>query len=242
MQDAPHADLPRPASRSATVSSPGEPMPLAAARNRAAAAASGELLVFLDVDCIPSPTLVARYAATAVAPGGFLGEVLYLPAGALDAGRTGRSTGRRAPSGRRRSLRTNAAGARAGELWGLSFALSADAGARSAAWTRLCRLWRGGDRPRRAARGPPAADLLGRRCARLPPASSVHVPPLQHFDAILGNARCFAAARALVHGLLARPVPERGLIAWDADTITVLREPTAEEMAASRMPLEVLFS
>ena len=41
-------------------------LPLAEARNAAAARAveaGAELLVFLDVDCIPSPTLVQRYAA-----------------------------------------------------------------------------------------------------------------------------------------------------------------------------------
>ncbi|MBK3421068.1 glycosyltransferase, partial [Methylobacterium sp. IIF4SW-B5] len=65
---------------------PGEPMPLAAARNRAAEAACGDLLVFLDVDCIPSRGLVAAYAAAAArADGLFLGEVLYLPPGGLPA-------------------------------------------------------------------------------------------------------------------------------------------------------------
>ncbi|MEO7448328.1 MAG: galactosyltransferase-related protein [Humibacillus sp.] len=65
----------------------GEGLPLAAARNRAAEraiAAGAELLVFLDVDCIPSPGLVERYqqAATAMdddATDVWSGAVHYLP-------------------------------------------------------------------------------------------------------------------------------------------------------------------
>ncbi|MGE2729600.1 glycosyltransferase family 2 protein [Mycolicibacterium vaccae] len=62
------------------------PLPLAAARNagaRSALSAGAELLVFLDVDCIPSPELVGRYRRVAAAPehrGALLcGPVTYLP-------------------------------------------------------------------------------------------------------------------------------------------------------------------
>ncbi|MEI4270292.1 galactosyltransferase-related protein [Klenkia sp. LSe6-5] len=60
----------------------GDRLPLAAARNAGAAAAldrGAGLLVFLDVDCIPAPVLLARYAA--VAQDGVLdsGPVTYLP-------------------------------------------------------------------------------------------------------------------------------------------------------------------
>ncbi|WP_238258633.1 glycosyltransferase, partial [Methylorubrum podarium] len=60
-------DLPDPGCPVRHLHVPGEPMPLAAARNRAAAAAAGDVLVFLDVDCIPGPTLVAAYAEAAAA-------------------------------------------------------------------------------------------------------------------------------------------------------------------------------
>jgi len=67
-------------------------LPLARARNAAAAAAldrGADLLVFLDVDCVPSPGLLAGYARAAVdpavraAPGPVLlcGPVAYLPPG-----------------------------------------------------------------------------------------------------------------------------------------------------------------
>lgn len=71
-----------------------EGLPLAAARNaggRAAIAAGADTLIFLDVDCIPSPGLVQRYAEvlasersspapTVPVPTVAAGEVAYLPA------------------------------------------------------------------------------------------------------------------------------------------------------------------
>jgi hypothetical protein len=65
----------------------GSDLPLAAARNagaRAAIQAGADALVFLDVDCIPDPTAVGRYAdvlTTAVRgrPAVACGEVRYLP-------------------------------------------------------------------------------------------------------------------------------------------------------------------
>ena len=60
---------------------------LAEARNTAAEHANGELLVFLDVDCIPAPSLIEDYAAAAEANDGVLmGEVGYLPKGATASG------------------------------------------------------------------------------------------------------------------------------------------------------------
>ena len=60
-------------------------LPLAQARNagaRHALAAGAELLVFLDVDCIPGPDLLTRYAAAAASgPALLCGPVAYLPPG-----------------------------------------------------------------------------------------------------------------------------------------------------------------
>ncbi|MCQ8239743.1 glycosyltransferase family 2 protein [Rhizosaccharibacter radicis] len=63
----------------------GASLPLAAARNEAARAAAGDMLVFLDMDCIPAPSLVGDYARELRAFDGVLmGEVMYLPGGAAD--------------------------------------------------------------------------------------------------------------------------------------------------------------
>jgi N-acetylglucosaminyl-diphospho-decaprenol L-rhamnosyltransferase len=55
--------VPPPARRVVQPATTTAVLPLAAARNRAAAATDAEHLVFLDVDCIPAPDLVARYVA-----------------------------------------------------------------------------------------------------------------------------------------------------------------------------------
>lgn len=56
-------------------------LPLAEARNQAAAQARHELLIFLDVDCIPETDLLARYErAFSQFSGLLMGDVRYLPA------------------------------------------------------------------------------------------------------------------------------------------------------------------
>ncbi|WP_051794749.1 glycosyltransferase family 2 protein [Streptomyces sp. NRRL S-87] len=57
-------------------------LPLAAARNagaRRALALGADVLVFLDVDCVPGPTSVARYAEAATDGALLCGTVAYLP-------------------------------------------------------------------------------------------------------------------------------------------------------------------
>jgi GT2 family glycosyltransferase len=65
----------------------GEQLPLARARNKLGAAASGERLVFLDVDCLPAANLIATYSAVLEASDVLaLGEVRYLQRGGAEAG------------------------------------------------------------------------------------------------------------------------------------------------------------
>lgn len=79
MQDEPYA-LPETRFPVRQVHVPGVDLPLAAARNLAGAMAVGDVLIFLDTDCIPTPDLVADYAGHAAAFDGLMmGEVLYLP-------------------------------------------------------------------------------------------------------------------------------------------------------------------
>ena len=67
------------------VADPGR-LPLAAARNAGAEAAleaGAELLVFLDVDCLPGDRLLPRYAQAARDDALLCGPVTYLPQGAV---------------------------------------------------------------------------------------------------------------------------------------------------------------
>lgn len=241
------ADLPDPGCPVRHLHVPGEPMPLAAARNRAAGAASGDILVFLDVDCIPVPSLVAAYAgAAAVERGLFLGEVLYLPpeAGnadpaALDA--LGRAHPARPPVPET-GLRLEPD---AGQLWGLSFALPAQAW-RAVGGMDEAYVGYGGEETDLAARlaesGLPTFWVAGARAYHQH--HPVHVPPLQHFDAILANATRFRARHGrwcMTYWL--EQFSAAGLIAWDieAPAIRLRRPPTIPEIAAALRP-DALFS
>ncbi len=67
--------------RRVSLQSSATKIPLAQARNRAVSCATGERLVFLDVDCIPNRHLVAQYEQ-ADFEGVLMGDIHYLPAGA----------------------------------------------------------------------------------------------------------------------------------------------------------------
>ncbi len=249
MQPEPEPALPDPGCPVRHLHVPGEPMPLAAARNRAAGAASADLLVFLDVDCIPAPGLVAAYAqAAATTRGLFLGEVLYLPPGAaagdpdptlLD--RLGRIHPAR-PALPETGLRPEPD---AGQLWGLSFALPA-ASWRAVGGMDEAFVGYGGEETdlaaRLAASGLPVFWVAGARAYHQH--HPVHVPPLQHFAAILANAGRFRAR----HGRWCMTYwldqfRAAGLIDWHADApaIRLIRPPTGPEIAAALRP-DALFS
>ena len=247
MQPEPAPDLPDPGCPIRHVIVPGERMPLAAARNRAADRASADLLVFLDVDCIPSPTLVAAYAeAAATARGLLLGEVLYLPPGA--SAHDPATLDRLAQAHPARPA-PPASGLRpepdAGQLWGLSFAVAA------ADWRAIGGMDEaydgyGGEETdfaaRLAATGLPTYWVGGARAYHQH--HPVHVPPLQHFAPILANAARFHAR----HGRWCMTYwlgqfRDAGLIAWDEDApaIRPIRPPTEAEIAAALRP-DALFS
>lgn len=250
MQPEPAPDLPDPGCPVRHLHVRGEALPLAAARNRAAGVASSAQLIFLDVDCVPSPGLVAAYAAAAREEEGlFLGEVLYLPPGAIPDGpvdfanldRLGRVHPAKPPipaSGLRREPDP-------AELWGLSFALPA------AAWRAVggmdeAFVGYGGEETdlalRLAGHGLPTFWTAGARAYHQH--HPVHVPPLQHFDSILANAARFRARHGRwCMGYWLGQFREAGLIAWDeaASSIRPLRRPEAGEIAAALRP-DALFS
>lgn len=248
MQPEPAADLPDPGCPVRHLRVPGEPMPLAAARNRAAEAAQGERLIFLDVDCIPGPGLVSAYAA-AEAEGLLLGEVLYLPEAAVGPDldfaaldRVGHAHPAKPPAPRV-GLRPEP---EAKELWGLSFALPAcayrDVGGMDESYVGY-----GGEETdlavRLAASGLPTYWVAGARAYHQH--HPVHVPPLPHFESILRNASRFHAR----HGIWCMEYwlgqfREAGLIAWDAKAASIrrLRAPSPAEIAAARQPGTRLFS
>lgn len=152
----------------------GDALPLAAARNMAASLASGDSLLFLDVDCIVSSAVCDRMQAVlaerdaVVCP-----EVLYLPAGAVRPGPLSetelKAAGRPHPvrpfPQKGESLEPNP-----GLFWSLAFALRRSTfdriGGFDETYVGYGRRYRPGFSHR--ARGPAAS--LRRRRAGLPPA------------------------------------------------------------------------
>jgi GT2 family glycosyltransferase len=178
-------------------------LPLAEARNlgaEVAVAAGAELLVFLDVDCIPEPSLVQRYAAVLASRAGpaplvACGEVRYLPPVAHPSDyRTPGLADRAEPHPARPVPGPDAVleGADVRLFWSLSFALTA------ADWTLL-------DGFDAAYSGYGAEDTdFGQRLAAahgellwVGGAAAYHqhhateVPPVRHLHSIVRNANVF---------------------------------------------------
>ncbi|MDF1728725.1 MAG: glycosyltransferase, partial [Sulfitobacter sp.] len=216
----------------------GESLPLAQARSAAAEAAQSERLIFLDVDCIPGPDLVADYvrALDDTGDGLVMGEVLYLPDGATDAGldfarfdREGvRHCDRAGPpeSGQRLCNDYRC-------FWSLSFAM-----------TRECWDRSGGFDPRYTGYGGEDTDF-GRtldaldipiwwtKGARVYHQYHPHaMPPVHHLRSVVRNAELFGEKwghRTMEHWLYAFRL--MGLIENGPEGIRILREPGPEDFA-----------
>lgn len=197
-------------------------LPLAAARNAARGALGDvDVVVLLDVDVIPSPTLVEDYAARVAArPAVWSGHVGYLPPGAVALPLDPQALARRARAHPARP-RPSADGPlpRPELLWSLSVALPAavydDVGGFDESYVGY-----GAEDTDFALR----ADAAGHELRRTWAAEgwhqhhAVHDPPVQHLRDIVGNARTFHDrwGRWPMEGWLAA-FADRGLIAWDPD-------------------------
>ena len=178
-------------------------LPLARARNvgaRAALDAGAELLVFLDVDCLPSPDLVDGYRSAAASPasrGSLLcGPVTYLPPPPLGGYDLDRLHEHDAPHPARPAPEPGevVVGGRHDLFWSLSFAVDAPT------WSRI-----GGFDEDYVGYGGEDTDFgqraraAGVDIAWVGDARAYHQhhptedPPLRHLDAILRNGAVFAA-------------------------------------------------
>lgn len=218
----------------------GDALPLAAARNLAAALASGDILLFLDVDCIVSSAVCDRMQAVLAEHDAVIcPEVLYLPAGAVRPGPL--SEVDLSAAGRPHPVRPfpregESPEGNPGLFWSLAFAL------RRSTFHRL-----GGFDETYVGYGAEDTDL-GFRIARegLPllfaggvPVFHQHHdgydPPLQHFRALIANAKRFHAAWSIwpMDGWL-RAMADLGLVDWSSDELTICRDPTPAEIAAAQ--------
>lgn len=230
----------------------GTRLPLAAARNAAALEARGELLVFLDVDCVPSPTLVSSYRHYLRATNRcLLGEVRYLP-GTIRSRALGdlsfqelQQYALKHPA--RPDIPTDAwidePDCRA--LWGLSFGISREqyfgVGGMDESFVGY-----GGEETDFAER----LASTGIRFAWCPNAMALHqyhpvsLPPLDKFDDIVENAQRFYDKWqnwCMEYWLMM--FSKYKLIDWSITSrkIEVVRWPTSSEIEASYCGPEVAF-
>ena len=248
MQARPMRDLPETRFPVRTVVVDRTYLPLAEARNAAARAATYRNLIFLDVDCVPSPTLVASYMDGLERTGGVLqGEVIYLPELPADVGvdyDTFDEAGQPHPSRPHIPASGLLEEPDMGMLWGLSFALK-----------RRLFLRVGGLDERFVGYGGEETDFarglkeVGAKLYWCGGARAYHQhhavmrPPLQHFGDIVRNATlyhekwgewCMDYWLGQLH--------KGGFIDWNAKRITVLRKPTPADIQAARCPDSELFS
>ncbi|WP_447894905.1 glycosyltransferase family 2 protein [Vreelandella sp. GE22] len=253
MQASPEENLPLTRFPVRHVMVEGEALPLARARNAAVEAASFEALVFLDVDCIASPRLVARYhQALGLQAALYIGEVHYLAEGAVRYSDSGEldlealyQEGERHPA--RPAIKDNEIRPEPdhGNLWGLSFALM-KADHRRAGGMDEGYVGYGGeetDYAWRLAQAEVALYWVGGALA-WHQHHAIYAPPWPHFEAIIANARRFHArwGRWCMDYWLGQ-FDDAGAISWTPDSphIEVHRQPSSNEIENARLPPSVRF-
>ncbi len=213
-------------------------LPLAAARNAAARTATGEALVFLDMDCIPTPALVGDYAQKLAELDGLLmGEVLYLPGGAtLDGWRCDelaaiavKHSDRRGPPAEGVELCNDYRC-----FWSLNFAMRRETFLQSGGFDERYYGYGGEDTDFGKAldrKGIPIAWMKGGLAYHQ--YHRHHMPPVHHLDSVVRNAQLFESKwgyRTMGHWLHAFRL--MGLVD-DAPgkPIRILRRPDADDLA-----------
>ena len=244
MQESEYCNLPATPFPVRQVLISGKHAPLAAARNSAARQAQGEMLLFLDIDCIPAGEFVADYTRVLSSQDALLmGEVMYLPAGAIsdsnadnwdyaDLEQLGvRHCDRQGPP------KTESAPCNDYRcFWSLSFAIRKsqffDVGGFDERFTGY-----GGEDTDFGrileARAVPMLWVRGAKCYHQ--YHSHHMPPVHHLDSVLQNAQMFRekwGQHTMKHWLHAFRL--MGLIEPDGERFRVLRRPEEADFALTR--------
>lgn len=215
-------------------------LPLASARNRAAARAQYENLLFLDVDCIPMSGCLGRMADELDRHDGLLcADIRYL--GPVDA-RDGWTEQSLISSGRPHPVRDfPQLGVREecnpGLFWSLAFAMRCERFAELGGFDERFDGYGAEDTDfgfRSAEKGWPLLFVGGAIACHQHHDS--HEPPVQHLRDIVRNANLFHTRwqRWPMEGWLAM-FARMGLVSWTSKELHLRRLPTAEEIDETRV-------
>lgn len=217
----------------------GVNLPLAAARNAAAHAARGNYLLFLDVDCIPMQGLVGAMQEQLRTQDAIIcAEAFYL--GPDDARENWTEAGLRrvATSHPARPFPVN--GTRdeknPGLFWSLIFGIRRTRFEKMAGFDEAYTGYGAEDTDFgfRARRADVPLKFMGSTGA-FHQHHAVYDPPLQHIEDIVRNAQLFHERWLFwpMEGWL-RAFADAGLIEWSGGQVTLLRPPSAVELAKAR--------
>ena len=233
-------DLPTPDFRVRVIPMPSTGLPLAAARNAAAAVATSSLLLFLDVDCIPTRHLTAVMAGALAQERGIIcPEVRYLTAGesasdVIDDAAWAKAQPhpvRHFPTaGQRRELNP-------GLFWSLVFGIKRAVFMQLGGFDESFSGYGAEDTDfgfRANAAGVPLYFMGG--VGALHQHHAVFDPPLQHFDDIVQNSAIFFRKWHVwpMRGWLDQ-FQALGLIEMSAHAIDIRRRPTTAEITAAQV-------
>lgn len=237
MQESDYIDLPETSFPIRQLQVTGTDLPLAAARNMAADAASGDLLIFIDVDCIPDPDFVRDYLHRMHDQHGlFMGEVLYLPGGATQNGLDFDHFAALAVRHSDRAAPPQAGLASCTDyrcFWSLNFAMHRHCWQRSPRFDTRYSGYGGEDTDFGKAlqeAGTPIWWINGGRAYH-----QYHphfMPPVHHLHSVVKNAETFAQKwghRTMEHWLYAFHL--MGLIRNGPDGIEILRQPAEADFS-----------
>lgn len=221
-----------------------EGIPLALGRNTAARAASGTLLVFLDVDCIAHPGLIDDYVSAARRlPGVLMGEVGYLPKGATRNGVDHARFERLAQTHADRPGPPDEAFSQAHDyrcFWSLNFAIAARDFERAGGFDESFVGYGGEDTDFGRSLVEAGIELWWLRGAKAyHQHHGHHMPPVHHLESVLANAERFREKwghHTMEHWL--RAFTLMGLIERRGEKegggFRILREPDARDLAFTR--------